>query len=114
MIRFASEDVQHGVRLRQEAASDLRLVSLKVFGCLCLAGEGKINIMSPNCLCVSRSPLSTSHVFFLPLIAVFRQLPLRSQINCSPAAFGNGELRRKHLALQVHSAFSYNREGTSI
>lgn len=29
MIRFASKDIQCGVRLRQEAASDLKLVRLK-------------------------------------------------------------------------------------
>lgn len=67
---------------------------------------GKINIMSPNCLCVSlfSSLLSLLPPFLSPSHPMtLRQLPLCSQINCSPVAFGKCEI--KCFASEIFSVF---------
>lgn len=59
--------------------------------------EKKINIMRPNCFCVS---LSSSFFSLYPLSpspshpSILRQLLLCNQINCSPAAFGKCEINK--------------------
>jgi len=69
MIKFAYKETLWGEK--EKESSDWSLaVCLKVPGCLCLAEKEKkkINIMSPNCLCVSLSsslsPLSPPSVSF--------------------------------------------------
>lgn len=72
--------------------------------------RGKINIMSPNCLCVS---LSSSLFSLYPLSlsasrpTILRQLLLCSQINCSPVAFGKCEIN-KHFASKVHGVYWFH------
>lgn len=85
----------------KESSEWSSLVRLKVPGCFCLAEEErkkKINIMRPNCFCVS---LSSSFFSLYPLSpspshpSILRQLLLCNQINCSPAAFGKCGINKR-------------------
>lgn len=110
IIRFAYEETLWGER--QKESSDWSLVMcLKVPGCLCLAEEEKNQHNEPKlplCLTLFVSLLSLS---LLPLFlspshpTTLRQLPLCSQINWSPVAFGKCEIN-KCFASEVFSVFS--------